>query len=109
MSSDLLLIIGIVAGCAAFSGVVAYFVVGRDLEGRSRVLAALALACAVLVGMTCLYIPYLPVLGFLGAAAGYLVLRHLVRVRVALAGAAVLLFGACSLSVLTMVAALSSM
>jgi hypothetical protein len=107
MSSDLLLIIGMVAGGAAFSGVVAYFVVGRDLEGRSRVLAALA--CAVMVGLTCLYIPYLPVLGFLGAAAGYLVLRRLVRVHLALAGGAVLLFGACAMSVLTMVAALSSM
>jgi ABC-type glycerol-3-phosphate transport system permease component len=107
MSSDVLIIFAATGGCAAVAGAATYALARRDLRRRGAVLAAVG--CALLVGATSLFIPYLPMFAFLVAAATYLVVRRRFRVGHALAGAAVILIGGLAFSVLTMIAALNSM
>lgn len=107
MQSDALIIFAASGGCAAVAGAATYPLARLDLRRRSAVLAAVG--CAVLVGATSLFIPYLPVFAFLVAAVTYLVIRRRFRVGHALAGATVILIGGLAFSVLTMIAALDSM
>jgi hypothetical protein len=100
-------IIAMIAASAAFAGGVASVVTRRDLPGGGR--AAVSLTCALLVGAACLYVPYLPVLAFLGVVVAYLIMRRLFSAGPALAVSGVLLLGGCSFSVLVMMAALDSM
>ncbi|TDD79742.1 hypothetical protein E1293_22565 [Actinomadura darangshiensis] len=107
MNSDDLFIIAMLIGSTVFTGAVAYTCTGRDLRGGYRI--SVALICAVLVGATCTFIPYLPVLAFLVTMMAYLVMRRLVSPGRALAAAAVLLLGGLSCAVLIMAAALETM
>ncbi len=100
-------VIAMIVASAAFAGGVAFVVTRGDLQGEGRAVAAVV--CALLVGITSLYIPYLPVLAFLGVVVVHLILRRLVPVRLALIASGVLLLGGCSFSVLVMMAALQSM
>lgn len=98
----------IFAATAVLTGAGTYMLTHRDFSRRGRVLAAIG--CAILVGATSLYIPYLPVLAFLAAAAAYLVIRRLIRVGPApLVLAAVVLVGGLAFCVLTMITALNNM
>lgn len=92
---------------AVLAGGIAYAVTHRDLQGGGRVAAALA--CALLVGAASMFIPFLPVLAFLGTTVVYLVLRRLFSAGLALAAAGVVLLAGCSFSVLLMMAALETM
>lgn len=96
-----------IAGSGVLAGGVAYAVTGRDLRGGGR--AAVALACGLLVAAASLFVPYLPVLVLLGAAAAHLVLRRLFTAGAALVAAGAVLFAGCSFSVLLMMAALETM
>ncbi len=107
MNSDDLIITAMLAGSAAFAGIVAYLLSGRDL-GRGRRVSA-ALVSAVLVGLTSVFAPYLPVLAFMASAAAYLVMRRLLKPGVALAAAGVVLLGGLSFAVLAMVLTLDQM
>ncbi|WP_433432697.1 hypothetical protein [Nonomuraea sp. CA-141351] len=100
-------VIAMIAACAAFAGGVAFVVTRRDLGGGGR--TVVPLACALLVGATCLFVPFLPVFAFLGTVVAYLIVRRLFSARLALAASGVLLLGGCSFSVLLMMAALESM
>ncbi|MEO3829112.1 hypothetical protein [Actinomadura sp. B10D3] len=100
-------IILMIAACAVFAGGIAAVVTRRDLKGVSRV--GVPLGSALLVGASCLFVPYLPVLAFLGTVAAYLILRRLTSARLALATSGILLFGGCTFSVLIMMAALETM
>jgi hypothetical protein len=100
-------LIVMIAASAAFAGAVAAVVTRRDLRGGGR--AAVSLTCALLVGASSLFIPYLPVFAFLGAVVAYLILRRLFSARLALTASGGLLLGGCSFSVLLMMAALSNM
>lgn len=100
-------VIVMIAVCAVLAGGVAFVATRRDLRGGSR--AVVPLACALLVGATCLFVPYLPVFAFLGTVVAYLILRRLFSARIALAASGVLLLGGCSFSVLLMMAALETM
>ncbi|XRQ09257.1 hypothetical protein ACN3XK_74495 [Actinomadura welshii] len=101
------IIILMLASSTALAGGVAFAVTGRDLRGAGRV--AVALGCALLVGATSLFIPWLPAFAFAGTAVAYVVLRRLFSATAALAASGVLLFGGCSFSVLLMMAALETM
>ncbi|MEW2359650.1 hypothetical protein [Spirillospora sp. NPDC029432] len=107
MNSDDLIIIGMLAGSTAFTGAIAYWLGGRDLKGTGRV--SMALVSAVLVGLTSLLVPYLPVLAFLATALIYLVVRNLLKPGLALAASAVVFLGGLACAVLLMGFALSSM
>jgi hypothetical protein len=100
-------VIAMIAASAVFAGGVASVVTRRDLRGGGR--AAVSLACALLVGATCLFIPYLPVVAFLGVVVVYLLVRRLFSAGFALVASGVLLLGGCSFSVLLMMAALERM
>ncbi|MCP9948138.1 MULTISPECIES: hypothetical protein [Actinomadura] len=100
-------IILMIAACAVFAGGVAAVVTRRDLQGASKV--GVPLGSALLVAATSLFIPYLPVLAFLGAVVAYLILRRLTSAGLALVTSGVLLFGGCTFSVLLMMAALETM
>lgn len=100
-------IIVMITACTVIAGGVAFAATGRDLRGGRRV--AVSVACALLVGACCLFIPYLPVLALLVAAAAYLVLRRRLSAGLALAASGVLLVGGCTFSVLLMMAALETM
>ncbi|MEV6636325.1 hypothetical protein AB0M54_36825 [Actinoplanes sp. NPDC051470] len=65
-----------------FTGAVAYLVLRRDLSGRATVWASIG--SAVLIGACFLFVSYLAVLAFIGAAGVYLLLRLFLRTRPAL-------------------------
>lgn len=65
-----------------FTGAVAYLVLRRDLGGRATVWASIG--AAVLIGACFLFVSYLAVLAFIGAAGVYLLLRLFLRTRPAL-------------------------
>ncbi|MEU6036114.1 hypothetical protein ABZ801_11965 [Actinomadura sp. NPDC047616] len=104
---DDLIIPAMLAGCAAFAGVVTYALVGRDLRGGARVAAALG--SAVLVGLASVFVLYLSVAAFLACAVAYLVTRRLLRPGLALAASGVVLLGGISCAVVIMSIALSEM
>ncbi|NVI93227.1 hypothetical protein [Actinomadura sp. BRA 177] len=103
---DYLLIL-MIAASTVVAGGVAFAVTRDDLHGGGRVAASLA--CALLVGAASVFIPYLPVLAFLGTLVIYLVLRRLFSAGLALAASGFVLFAGCSFSVLLMMAALENM
>ncbi|TDB92825.1 hypothetical protein [Actinomadura sp. 7K534] len=100
-------IILMIAASAVVAGGVAFAVTREDLRSEGRVAASVA--CALLVGAVSLFIPYLPVLAFLGTVVAYLVLRRLFSAGLALAASGVVLLAGCSFSVLLMMAALETM
>lgn len=107
MNSDTLFLIAMLVGSTICTGAIAYACTGRDLHGGRRILVSLI--SAIIVGATCLFVPYLPVLAFLATMAAYLIMRRLLSPTRALAVSAVVLFGGLSSAVLLMAAALNSM
>ncbi|TDC08256.1 hypothetical protein E1267_10880 [Nonomuraea longispora] len=101
------IIIMMISVSAVLAGGVTYAVTRRDLRGGARV--AVALACAVLVGGACLFVPWLPLFAFLGTVVVHLVVRRLLTAKLALAASGVVLVGGCSFCVLLMMMALETM
>ncbi|MEO3792950.1 hypothetical protein ABGB14_22275 [Nonomuraea sp. B10E15] len=100
-------IIAMILATTALSGGTTYAVTRRDLEGGARV--AVALACALLVGGACVFVPWLPLFAFLGTVVVYLLVRRLLTAKLALAASGAVLLGGCSFTVLLMMAALETM
>lgn len=65
-----------------FTGAAAYLVLRRDLGKRATVWSAVG--AAVLIGACFLFVSYLAVMAFIGAAGIYLLLRLFLRIRPAL-------------------------
>jgi hypothetical protein len=107
MSSDDLFIIAMILGSAVAAGAITFALTGRDFKGTGRVLASLL--STFLVGATTTFVPWLPLLVFLGTMVVYLVMRHLLKPGLALAASAVVLLGGLALAVAAMAAALSTM
>ncbi|WP_395105281.1 hypothetical protein [Actinomadura sp. SCN-SB] len=107
MHSDDLIVIGMLAASLVLAGTLTFALIGRDLQGSARV--GVSLLSALLVGLTSLFVPWLPLLAFLATAAGYLVMRRMIRPGLALAASAVVLFGGLSGAAALMAAALTSM
>ncbi|TDD12303.1 hypothetical protein E1292_02380 [Nonomuraea deserti] len=100
-------LIAMIVASAALAGGVAHAVTRRDLQGGAKV--AVPLACALLVGTACTFVPHLPLLAFLGTVVVYLLARRLFTAKLALAASGVVLLGGCSFAVLLMMVALDTM
>ncbi|OLT36063.1 hypothetical protein BJF79_31560 [Actinomadura sp. CNU-125] len=107
MSADLLILVGIPAGSAAFAGIITYLLTRRDFKGP--VAALVTAVAAVLTGASSLFVLYLAPFVFLVTAAIYLVIRTLFRAGPALVMATLALFCGLGLSATMMAVALSSM
>ena len=107
MNSDDLIIFVMLGSSFVFTGAIAYALSGRALRGPARVRTSLI--AAVLVGLTSVYVPWLPFLAFLATAAAFLVMRRLLKPAHALAASGVILLGGLSFAVLLMVSALNTM
>lgn len=91
----------------AFTVAVAYLVLVRDL-GRQRATQT-AVGAAVLIGLSFVFVSYLAVLAFLGAAGVYLLLRLWLRTRPALLLMGGTLGGLLAASAVVFAVALSTM
>jgi len=107
MHSDDLIVIGMLVAGFVLAGTVTFALTGRDLKGSAR--AGVSLLSALLVGLTSLFVPWLPLLAFLATAAAYLVMRRMIKPGLALAASAVVLFGGLSGAAALMAAAMHSM
>jgi len=107
MQSELLNTFGVPTVSAAIAGMGTYLLIRRDFRHWGAALTTMG--CAVLVGVTSLYVFYLPVFAFLAAAAAYLGTRRRVRVDLALAASAVTLISGLAFSALIITVALADM
>jgi len=107
MNTDDLIIAGMLGGSTVLAGILTFVLIGYDVKGASRV--ASSLLTALLVGVTSLFVPWLPLLAFLAAAVGYLVIRRLAKPGLALAASGAVLIGGLSGAVALMSVALNSM
>ncbi|MFG1921885.1 hypothetical protein [Cryptosporangium sp. NPDC048952] len=100
-------VIATVAAVAVFSGAVAFLALLRDV-GRLRAIVA-GSGAAALISVSFMFVSYLAVLAFLGAAGVYVLLRLWVRTRPALLVMGGTLSGLLAASGLVFALALSTM
>ena len=92
---------------AVLAGASGYLLTRRDLSRRSAVLVGVG--CAVMVGLSFLFVVYLAVFAFIAAAVAYLVLGRRLSAKQSLAASATAFTGMLAASVVVMSFALSSM